>query len=196
MGFRRKTAFYSRLAVLFRLHVNDSDSRTENDYKLVYPILYRSLSGYGIVDASKDAASNGPVAVQVKAVHEVYMSALRANFYDAAIRHLCYILQIYFPELDNVAAVKMLDELSRLVESQSKVHSLAQHISLNQSGIMLPPLQMTRFPTLSDFRIVRLSSQLAPRVIPTEDASQKIFIYSPFENDTESNGSFCRCFHK
>ena len=36
MDFRRKTAFFSRLAVLFRLHVNDAESRTENDYKLVW----------------------------------------------------------------------------------------------------------------------------------------------------------------
>jgi hypothetical protein len=197
MGFRRKNSFFSRLAVLFRLHVNESDARTENDYKLVYPILYRTLPGYGIIDTTKESSINGPVTVQVKAMHEVYMSALRANFYDAAIRHLCYILQVYFPELDNVAAIKMLDELAKLIQSQPKTHSLAQHISLDQSGIILPPLQMTRFPTLSEFKIVRLSSQLAPRVIPITDESQKIFIYSPFQNEIESNDTYwvtnCGC---
>uniref|UniRef100_A0A914Z9L1 Trafficking protein particle complex subunit 11 n=1 Tax=Panagrolaimus superbus TaxID=310955 RepID=A0A914Z9L1_9BILA len=182
-------------------YLDDSFTLFDNTMKahicMVYPILYRSLPGYGVVDATRESSINGPVAVQVKAMHEVYMSALRANFYDAAIRHLCYILQVYFPELDNVAAVKMLDELSKLIQSLTKTHSLAQHISLDQSGIILPPLQMTRFPTLSDFKIVRLSSQLAPRVISIADESQKIFIYSPFQNETESNDTYwvtnCGC---
>jgi hypothetical protein len=60
----------------------------------VYPVLYRTLSGYGINDNGKDAPLNGPIAVQVKALHEVFMSALRAKYYDAAIRHLCFILQV------------------------------------------------------------------------------------------------------
>uniref|UniRef100_A0A7E4UU45 Trafficking protein particle complex subunit 9 n=1 Tax=Panagrellus redivivus TaxID=6233 RepID=A0A7E4UU45_PANRE len=187
IGFRRKTSFFARLAVLFRLHVADSEARGEADYKLVYPILYRTLPGYGIVDNCRNAAQHGPVSVQVKAMHEVYMSALRANFMDAAIRHLCYMLQVYFPEFDDAAAQKTLDDLKRLVDSQDRLHSLAQHISLDQSGIILPPLQMTRFPTLSDFSIVRLPPQLTPRVITAASGAQKIFIYSPFQNEDESN---------
>lgn len=35
MGFRRKTSFFSRLAVLFKLHVNEIETRTEIDYKMV-----------------------------------------------------------------------------------------------------------------------------------------------------------------
>lgn len=76
------------------------------------------------------------------------MSALRANLTDAAVRHLCYILQTFYNDLDTSASLKMLDELSKLVATLPKVHSLAQHISLDQDRIILPPLQMTRFPTL------------------------------------------------
>lgn len=43
MGFRRKTAFYSRLAVLFRLHANDAESRTENDYRLVWKKNFKDI---------------------------------------------------------------------------------------------------------------------------------------------------------
>uniref|UniRef100_A0A914EKI2 KIF-binding protein n=1 Tax=Acrobeloides nanus TaxID=290746 RepID=A0A914EKI2_9BILA len=70
IGFQRKNSFFSRLAVLFRLHVTEDESRTEADYRLVYPVLYRTLSGYGINDNGKDAPLNGPIAVQVKALHE------------------------------------------------------------------------------------------------------------------------------
>ena len=35
VGFRRKNAFYARLAVLFRLHVDDNAFRSESDYRNV-----------------------------------------------------------------------------------------------------------------------------------------------------------------
>lgn len=113
----------------------------------MYPILYKTLSGYGIVE-STDETRKGPIAVQIKAMHEVYMSALRANLTDAAIRHLCYILQTFYDDLEIGASTKMLDDLHRLVSTIPKIHSLAQHISLDHSGIILSPLQMTKFPTL------------------------------------------------
>lgn len=95
IGFLRKNGFFSRLAVLFRLHSdNPEEVRTESDYRVVYPVLYKTLPGYGIHDSVRNAPLNGPVAIQFKALHEVFMSALRAGQYDAAIRHLCYILQV------------------------------------------------------------------------------------------------------
>ncbi|TKR82440.1 hypothetical protein L596_016165 [Steinernema carpocapsae] len=96
IGFTRKNAFYARLAVLFRLHMTENDCRTESDYRQVYPILYKTLAGYGIDPHTRETANlstAGPVAVQVKALHEVFMSAMRARHFDAAIRHLCYILE-------------------------------------------------------------------------------------------------------
>uniref|UniRef100_A0A915DKZ0 Trs120/TRAPPC9 TPR region domain-containing protein n=1 Tax=Ditylenchus dipsaci TaxID=166011 RepID=A0A915DKZ0_9BILA len=49
IGFRRKHAFFLRLSVLFRLNVADDETRTgAKDYQLIYPILYKSLRGYGI----------------------------------------------------------------------------------------------------------------------------------------------------
>lgn len=95
MGFRRKNAFFARLAVLFRLHVDDNEYRSEADYKLVYPVLYSTLAGYGIDDSAKSSATRmGHVSVQVKAIHEVFMSAQRAGFVEASVRHLCYMLQV------------------------------------------------------------------------------------------------------
>jgi hypothetical protein len=96
MGFKRKGAFYSRLAVLFRLHVDDNQDRSKEDYQTVYPVLYSTLPGYGIqtdAQAQEFSSNHGHVNIQVKALHEVFMSAQRAGYTEAAIRHLCYILQ-------------------------------------------------------------------------------------------------------
>ncbi|KAK0405748.1 hypothetical protein QR680_018175 [Steinernema hermaphroditum] len=187
IGFSRKNAFYARLAVLFRLHMTENDMRTESDYRQVYPILYKTLAGYGISPqcrevASSDLATAGPVAVQVKALHEVFMSAMRARHFDAAIRHLCYILEVYFDELEPTAAMRMFEELERLVGSRPNMHIASQPISMDQCGIILPPLQMTRFPMMKNFKVIPLAADLAPTVVKKDDKSDDIFIYCAFQN--------------
>lgn len=76
-----------------------SGSRSVADYRQVYPILYRTLTGYGMPENPKEFSGDlvrlGPVHIQRRVLHEVFMSALRAEYYDAAIRHLCYILQVF-----------------------------------------------------------------------------------------------------
>lgn len=98
IGFNRKCAFFARLGVLFHLHMADSESPSIADYRQVYPILYKTLTGYGMPENPKEFSSDlvrlGPVHIQRRAMHEVFVSALRAEYYDAAIRHLCYILQV------------------------------------------------------------------------------------------------------
>ena len=77
IAFNRKYAFFSRLGVLFRLHMDESKARNVADYRSVFPILYGSLPGYGIPERTEGSGFSyalsdvGPVALQIKAVHEV-----------------------------------------------------------------------------------------------------------------------------
>lgn len=50
--------------------------------------------------------------------------------------------------MDFESIVRLLDELFRLVSVRDGFHHLNQHISLPQCGIIIPPIQMTRFPRL------------------------------------------------
>ncbi|VDL85127.1 unnamed protein product [Nippostrongylus brasiliensis] len=96
VGFRRKCSFYARLGVLFRLQIADGEQRTPQDYRAVYPILYRTLPGYGIKENVREVSQDGlkgPIQLQIKALHEVYTAASRAELTDAAIRHLCHLIQ-------------------------------------------------------------------------------------------------------
>ncbi|KAI6223447.1 hypothetical protein M3Y95_00891200 [Aphelenchoides besseyi] len=184
MGFKRKNAFYARLAVLFRLHVDDNEFRSEDDYRIVYPVLYRTLPGYGINETTNELASKmGYVSIQVKAIHEVYMSAQRAGLNEAAIRHLCYMLQTYFFHIESTNVIQMIDELKRLVHVQQTKNgriSLAKPLRIDECDVVLPPLQMNRFPMLSNFRIQPLASNLAPSVV-FNNKIDDVFIYSPFQ---------------
>ncbi|KHN73550.1 Trafficking protein particle complex subunit 9 [Toxocara canis] len=204
IGFKRKYAFFARLAVLFRLHITEGETRTASDYRQVYPTLYRTLVGYGIPENPKgicgDLSVAGPVHVQRRALHEVFMSALRAEHRDAAIRHLCYLLQalylhflllsVYYDYMDAETAARMLDELSHLVDSMSTQHQLNQHITLPQCGIIIPPIQMTRFPKLEKFAVCPLPAHLAPVVIRPRMTAD-IFIYSPFQVADNSSKAIC-----
>uniref|UniRef100_A0A914WF28 Trafficking protein particle complex subunit 9 n=1 Tax=Plectus sambesii TaxID=2011161 RepID=A0A914WF28_9BILA len=190
VGFKRKEAFFSRLAVLFRLHigVDDGRQRAENDYKLVYPVLYKALAGYGIPESAKDVLTGsrkGPALVQIRALHEVYVSALRANYAEAAVRHLCFLLQAYLDDLEPSFAQQLCNELVHLCEKRG-LHLAYQHIPL-PCGIILPPLPMSRFPLMFSFKVLPLSPHLAPVVVRPRDTSQDIFIYTPFQRQNKES---------
>ncbi|KAF8384767.1 trpp-9 [Pristionchus pacificus] len=204
IGFRRKHAFFSRLGVLFRLHMEESSQRTPTDYRGVYPTLYKTLGGYGIAERAEpssgpfcsEAVAAGPVQLQIKALHEVFTSATRAHYYEAAIRHCCYLLQVYYDHMDASMVGRLFVDLETLVRQRANttsgtasspaLHHLGQHLSLECGGIILPPVQMTRFPMISDAVLCPLPSHLAPRVIaaPSSDGPS-IFIYSPFQTKSD-----------
>uniref|UniRef100_A0A0R3RQZ3 Trafficking protein particle complex subunit 9 n=1 Tax=Elaeophora elaphi TaxID=1147741 RepID=A0A0R3RQZ3_9BILA len=199
IGFNRKCAFFARLGVLFRLHMAENGNRNVADYRQVYPILYRTLTGYGMPENPKEFSNDlvrlGPIHIQRRALHEVFMSALRAEYYDAAIRHLCYILQVYYDYMDQETSERMLGELTKLVASRDVQHQLSQHISLPQHGLIIPPIQMTRFPKLEKFAVCPLPGHLAATIIRPKLHSD-IFIYSPFQHETASKVTWiqdCAC---
>ena len=100
----------------------------------------------------------------------------------------------------------MIDELRKLVHDHHAARgtriSLARPLPMADTAIILPPLQMTRFPFLayvslpsqhyfsnrancSDFRICPLAPNLAPVIVPGGEAPVDVFIYSPFQVITE-----------
>ncbi|CAJ0569421.1 unnamed protein product, partial [Mesorhabditis spiculigera] len=191
VNFHRKASFFSRLGVLFRLHVTDGETRTVADYRIVYPILYRTLGGYGITEnlGREPAQNSGPFELQIKALHEVYTSALRAQLHDAAVRHLCHLLQAYYPHLDQPMRNRLVGELQGMTSSPAR-HNLAVHLPLEELGlgssnIVLPPIQLVSFPQILDPEVLPLPSHLAPRVTRPSDNHRSTFIYSHFEREAE-----------
>uniref|UniRef100_A0A0N5AAZ6 Trafficking protein particle complex subunit 9 n=1 Tax=Syphacia muris TaxID=451379 RepID=A0A0N5AAZ6_9BILA len=189
VGFKRKDAFFSRLSGLFRLHVEGS-SRTYIDYRVVYPLFLRTLPAYGILDNRKDLSDtllkSGPIQLQRKVLNEVYMSAFRAEHCDAAIRHLCYLLQVYFAYMDNDCALHLLDDLSRLVATNKNIHQLNQHLTIPHCEIIVPPVQLTRFPYFQKFSVRPLPPHLSPIVVKPKP-KDAVFIYSPFQRSDTAN---------
>ncbi|KAJ1354946.1 Trafficking protein particle complex subunit 9 [Parelaphostrongylus tenuis] len=116
--------------------------------------MCRTLPGYGINEdmreVSEDGVSKGPVHLQIKALHEVYTAASRAELTDAAIRHLCHLIQVYYDDMDPSVANRLFDDLQNLVRIKGTTPQLNQRISVPVGNIILPPIQLTRFPMVSD----------------------------------------------
>ncbi|VDL64513.1 unnamed protein product [Nippostrongylus brasiliensis] len=189
VGFRRKCSFYARLGVLFRLQIADGEQRTPQDYRAVYPILYRTLPGYGIKENVREVSQDGlkgPIQLQIKALHEVYTAASRAELTDAAIRHLCHLIQVYYDDMDPTLANRLFDDLQNLVRIKGSPPLLNQRISVPVGNIILPSIQLTRFPMVSDPILCPLPPHLAPTVLHVKSGTPDLFIYSPFQQKKSS----------
>ncbi|VDO37736.1 unnamed protein product, partial [Onchocerca flexuosa] len=82
--------------------------------------------------------------------------------------------------MDRETSDRMLEELAKLVALRDLQHQLNQHISLPQHGLIIPPIQMTRFPKLEKFAVCPLPDHLATTIIRPKLQSD-VFIYSPFQ---------------
>ncbi|VDK47815.1 unnamed protein product [Cylicostephanus goldi] len=201
VGFRRKCSFFARLGVLFRLQIGEGEQRTPQDYRVVYPVLYRTLPGYGIKEnvreVPQDDVLKGPVQLQIKALHEVYTAASRAELYEAAIRHLCHLIQVYYDDMDPQLANRLFDDLQNLVRIKGSPPQLNQRISVPVGNIILPSIQLTRFPEVSDPILCPLPPHLAPNVLYPKSGQPQLFIYSPFQQKKLSTEIFwvvdCAC---
>ncbi|VDM53436.1 unnamed protein product, partial [Angiostrongylus costaricensis] len=129
----------------------------------------------------------GPVHLQIKALHEVYTAASRAELTDAAIRHLCHLIQVYYDDMDPSLANRLFEDLQNLVRIKGSTPQLNQRISVPVGNIILPPIQLTRFPMVSDPMLCPLPPHLAPTVIHAKVGQPELFIYSPFQQKRSTN---------
>ncbi|EFO89603.1 hypothetical protein CRE_07318 [Caenorhabditis remanei] len=189
IGFLRKQAFYARLSVLFELHVTEGRVRQAGDYKTVYPVLFKTLEGYGVDLSEPHDMKNkkiGPVKLQIKSLHEIFTAANRAGHRDAAIRHLCFLLQVYYPHLDSSMTTRLFDDLDNLVKATNTVHQLNQTIVVDDGKIIIPGLQLTRFPLIQNPTVLALQPNLAPTIVPSRSQAS-IFIYTPFGKKVDNS---------
>ncbi|PIO58740.1 hypothetical protein TELCIR_19816, partial [Teladorsagia circumcincta] len=130
-----------------------------------------TLPGYGIKEnvreVAQDGVLKGPIQLQIKALHEVYTAASRAELTDAAIRHLCHLIQVYYDDMEPTLANRLFDDLQNLVRIKKTPPQLNQRISV--------PVEV--LPSLA---VLQLESSLprAPIEEDLNDRSTEITVYS------------------
>ncbi|KFD51482.1 hypothetical protein M513_07695 [Trichuris suis] len=180
-GFRRKYAFYCRLAALFFISHNECQPNGMDTYRTVYPLLLKALDSYtkGINSATDTETYYGWPGVQVNILHEVHVAALRADYKEASIRHLLFLLQNLYASLEPLKLHQYCSELSLLCSHNPVAVNKPLQVS---PAILLPPISITSLPRVMSIRFKSLCSdhevEAASRAKPSN-----VFIYTPFEDD-------------
>ncbi|ELK11667.1 Trafficking protein particle complex subunit 9 [Pteropus alecto] len=173
IGFRRKSAFFKRVAAMQCV----APSISEPGWRACYKLLLETLPGYSLSLDPKDfnkGTHRGWAAVQMRLLHELVYASRRMGNPALSVRHLSFLLQTM---LDFLSDQEKKDVTQSLENYTSKCPGTMEVITL-PDGLTLPPVPFTKLP------IVRyLPTSLRPRKMKSllgQNVSTKSpFIYSP-----------------
>lgn len=178
IGFRRKSAFFKRVAAMQCV----APSIAEPGWRACYKLLLETLPGYSLSLDPKDFSKGthrGWAAVQMRLLHELVYASRRMGNPALAVRHLSFLLQTM---LDFLSDQEKKDVTQSLESSASKCPGTMEPITL-PDGLTLPPVPLTKLPIVRRVKLLNLPASLRPQKMKSllgQNVSTKSpFIYSP-----------------
>lgn len=189
IGFHRKSAFYKRFAALKAVSL----TLKEPNWSLCYKLLIQSLEGYSLTldpieyerrNLSRDPSS-GWSGIHVQLLQELVTTAKRMNNTSLAIRHLSFLLQSLSHQLTSAQKKDFATQLETLSIRDEE----GAPVPLNlDNGIIIPSVNLTRFPYVTSFTVKPLAGHLRPirlRALTEAEAkanhSNSPFIFTPLQ---------------
>ncbi|XP_045142846.1 trafficking protein particle complex subunit 9 [Echinops telfairi] len=152
IGFRRKSAFFKRVAAMQCV----APSIAEPGWRACYKLLLETLPGYSLSLDPKDFSKGthrGWAAVQLRLLHELVYASRRMGNPALSVRHLSFLLQTM---LDFLSDQEKKDVTQSLENYTSKCPGTMEPLTL-PDGLTLPPVPFTKLPIVSCS--VRMSSE-------------------------------------
>lgn len=178
IGFRRKSAFFKRVAAMQCV----APSIAEPGWRACYQLLLETLPGYSLSLDPKDfhrGAHRGWAAVQMRLLHELVYASRRMGDPALAVRHLSFLLQTM---LDFLSDQEKKDVTQSLESYTAKCPGTMDTISL-PDGLTLPPVPFTKLPIVRHVKLLPLPASLRPQKVKNllgpSMSSKSPFIYSP-----------------
>ncbi|XP_036904496.1 trafficking protein particle complex subunit 9 isoform X2 [Sturnira hondurensis] len=178
IGFRRKSAFFKRVAAMQCV----APSIAEPGWRACYKLLLETLPGYSLSLDPKDFSKGthrGWAAVQMRLLHELVYASRRMGNPALSVRHLSFLLQTM---LDFLSDQEKKDVTQSLESSTSKCPGTMELITL-PDGLALPPVPLTKLPIVRRVKLLNLPVSLRPQKMKSllgQNVSTKSpFIYSP-----------------
>ncbi|XP_054981496.1 trafficking protein particle complex subunit 9 isoform X3 [Sorex araneus] len=178
IGFRRKSAFFKRVAAMQCV----APSIAEPGWRVCYKLLLETLPGYSLSLDPQDfsrGAHRGWAAVQMRLLHELVYASRRMGDPALAVRHLCFLLQTM---LDFLSDQEKKDVTQSLESYTSKCPGTMDPIPL-PDGLTLPPVPFTKLPIVRCVKLLSLPASLRPQKVKSllgpSVSSKSPFIYSP-----------------
>ena len=150
-----------------------------------------SLEGYGLtldpIEYQRRIDSNciGWPGIHMQLLQELVTTAIKMNCEPLAVRHLSFLLHSLFeylsPQQRQEFAVKLFSLSSRCGEGSPVPLKL-------QNGLVIPSVNLTKFPTVVSFKVqnlapnlrpIKLKSKLKPLTNPSAPSSP--FIFTPLQ---------------
>ena len=180
IGFQRKAAFYKRFAALKSVSRN-------SEWNRCYQLLLESLKNYSLtldpVEYEKRARENpkGWAGIHIQILQEVITAARRLKKEKLAIRHLAFLLHVFFEHLTDEKRKHFATQLETLTKEAEVAPISAIEM---EDGTMLSPVNLTKFPYVVSFSVQNLAPHLRPYVYKgkrrlSEPSANSPFIFTP-----------------
>lgn len=183
IGFHRKAAFFKRVAAM----QCGSRQNQKPMWDTCHDLLLETMDGYKLKldprEMRKEQTHGWP-ALQVRLLNELVYTSRQMRDQKLAVRYLSFLLHGFYEELPED---ELKDTAAALESITSKEPGSHQPLCVD-SGLILPPVPFTIFPTVKAFKPLPLSRQLSPHIVRRKntllspDTSSSPFIYSPLQN--------------
>lgn len=185
IGFKRKAAFYKRFAALKSVSL----SLKNQDWLRCYQLLLEALNDYDLTldpleyDKRVKEGPLGWAGVHIQILQEVVTAARRLTLDQLAIRHLSFLLHVFFEHL----SVKQRKDLAAQLENLSRESGEGAPVPLKlDNGTVIPSVNLTKFPYVVSFNVQNLAPHLRPHVLKRaghhlveETSPNSPFIFTP-----------------
>ncbi|XP_036293388.1 trafficking protein particle complex subunit 9 isoform X2 [Pipistrellus kuhlii] len=178
IGFRRKSAFFKRVAAMQCV----APSIAEPGWRACYKLLLETLPGYSLSLDPQDfsrGTHRGWAAVQMRLLHELVYASRRMGNPALSVRHLSFLLQTM---LDFLSDQEKKDVTQSLESYTSKCPGTMEPITL-PDGLHLPPVPLTKLPIVRHVKLLDLPASLRPQkmksLLGQSMSAKSPFIYSP-----------------
>ncbi|XP_011607307.1 trafficking protein particle complex subunit 9 isoform X2 [Takifugu rubripes] len=178
IGFRRKSAFFKRVAAMQCV----APTIPEPGWRACYKLLLETLPGYSLSLDPKDFSKGthrGWAAVQVRLLHELVYASRRMGNPGLSVRHLSFLLQTM---LDFLSDQEKKEVTQSLENYTSKCPGGMEVITL-PDGLKLPPVPFTKLPIVRSVKLLNLPVSLRPHkvkgLLGQNMSTASPFIYSP-----------------
>ncbi|XP_061885324.1 trafficking protein particle complex subunit 9 isoform X1 [Entelurus aequoreus] len=178
IGFRRKSAFFKRVAAMQCV----APTIPEPGWRACYKLLLETLPGYSLSLDPKDFSKGthrGWAAVQMRLLHELVYASRRMGNPGLSVRHLSFLLQTM---LDFLSDQEKKEVTQSLENYTSKCPGGMEVITL-PDGLKLPAVPFTKLPIVRSVKLLNLPVSLRPHklkgLLSPNVSTASPFIYSP-----------------
>ncbi|CAH1163945.1 unnamed protein product [Phaedon cochleariae] len=173
IGFVRKAAFCLRLAATRYV----SPQNPAPNWARCYGLMLQSLSGHHLTldPVEMREADQGWPALQIQLIQELVVAARRTGHSALATRHMTFLLQTMWQHLSSTEQ----KELAMQLQSLSAQCEGSPVPLVLDSGLVMPPANLTDIPVCASFALKDLQPHLRPRRIECVKQETGPFLFTP-----------------